>query len=508
MLTVVPAEIEHTFKFSDHDRDNQCCLCGERSDTLTPIGGERALFIWYKYEVLLHPEADQICTDDPNRCSEKALCALSILTTYIRENSVSNDDTNRIVHNLVGIVKAPAFNRMLKEHLAQDNMKTLHSECQLNDEGVESALIKDIYSGIHRHFSECEDFVDRLLKTGYRPSSDSQDEYVMQQTEPSHRKRCSACAAILLNRWKDILPQFLDIIFEGNEQGMSYRGTDRMWYCTTLKAFHMMQFYVYLMEDIRTASALLTDPDHCQGLLLSILACCQSLVMCIPDERNNDLVAEARGLECPWALRGIFPSNEHSNDKMHQMLDDNFHIFLTSLLMRLAKPGNTLNELRNQYQNLPRDVSLEIIKFMKRLLNRKLHWDPYLHFQYNVNPLSGVLTRHQLNERSICMKLRMLASIVCDEVIGEIECDGRKLYLYGNYSRIWLKNDYSDKLMGWNDIECQRSGCAKTKRDAKKCKEDWYQCSRCKYARYCSKHCQKVDWNTGSHKKLCALMSL
>ena len=32
---------------------------------------------------------------------------------------------------------------------------------------------------------------------------------------------------------------------------------------------------------------------------------------------------------------------------------------------------------------------------------------------------------------------------------------------------------------------------------------DWYRCKGCKVVYYCSRRCQKVDWNSGNHKEIC-----
>ena len=58
------------------------------------------------------------------------------------------------------------------------------------------------------------------------------------------------------------------------------------------------------------------------------------------------------------------------------------------------------------------------------------------------------------------------------------------------------------KHIGTNQSRCGWSRCAK-KRKKPSNKADHKLCGQCRFVFYCSKKCQKNDWNIGSHKKYC-----
>ena len=37
---------------------------------------------------------------------------------------------------------------------------------------------------------------------------------------------------------------------------------------------------------------------------------------------------------------------------------------------------------------------------------------------------------------------------------------------------------------------------------------DWYRCKGCKLVYYCSRRCQKIDWNGGKHKAICSIVTV
>eukprot|EP01084_Bolivina_argentea_P138347 243583_1 len=53
----------------------------------------------------------------------------------------------------------------------------------------------------------------------------------------------------------------------------------------------------------------------------------------------------------------------------------------------------------------------------------------------------------------------------------------------------------------WNTMQCQNGKCNRKRCDRKNRK--FYKCKMCRIARYCSKKCQKYDWNKGHHKLYC-----
>ena len=50
----------------------------------------------------------------------------------------------------------------------------------------------------------------------------------------------------------------------------------------------------------------------------------------------------------------------------------------------------------------------------------------------------------------------------------------------------------------WMRMRCQNAGCDKQRLDDK-----LYKCKKCRVVRYCSRRCQKVDWNQHNHKLYC-----
>ena len=72
--------------------------------------------------------------------------------------------------------------------------------------------------------------------------------------------------------------------------------------------------------------------------------------------------------------------------------------------------------------------------------------------------------------------------------------------LNGKYRR-YLKMRKKDKCMRLEAIECQWKYCKKRNRN----KGKFRKCKGCRLCRYCSKTCQKLDWNKGCHKQICAL---
>ena len=51
----------------------------------------------------------------------------------------------------------------------------------------------------------------------------------------------------------------------------------------------------------------------------------------------------------------------------------------------------------------------------------------------------------------------------------------------------------------WNSVKCQNFACDKKRTDVEK----FYKCKKCRVIRYCSKRCQKMDWNRDNHKRYC-----
>eukprot|EP01084_Bolivina_argentea_P202850 346511_1 len=69
---------------------------------------------------------------------------------------------------------------------------------------------------------------------------------------------------------------------------------------------------------------------------------------------------------------------------------------------------------------------------------------------------------------------------------------------------IWVQvhNDYTVR---WRNMMCHNSKCAIQRKCTKHSK--LYKCKSCRITRYCSKQCQKIDWNRNNHKKYCKKIS-
>eukprot|EP01084_Bolivina_argentea_P077082 139757_1 len=79
--------------------------------------------------------------------------------------------------------------------------------------------------------------------------------------------------------------------------------------------------------------------------------------------------------------------------------------------------------------------------------------------------------------------------------------DGLKHFININckYTKI------NEKKLKWKYVTCQWYKCNNSKINLIKRNKTkkWKKCSGCLLARYCSKKCQKLDWNKGFHKRLC-----
>ena len=65
------------------------------------------------------------------------------------------------------------------------------------------------------------------------------------------------------------------------------------------------------------------------------------------------------------------------------------------------------------------------------------------------------------------------------------------------YDAVWnLGKKVWDKK--WMSMKCQNIGCTARRLDGK-----LYKCRKCKCVRFCSRYCQKVDWNRNGHKLYC-----
>eukprot|EP01084_Bolivina_argentea_P038373 70943_1 len=58
-------------------------------------------------------------------------------------------------------------------------------------------------------------------------------------------------------------------------------------------------------------------------------------------------------------------------------------------------------------------------------------------------------------------------------------------------------------LEKWNGMQCQNMKCSRRRNVRKNAKFKFKKCKLCRVARYCSKKCQKYDWNKQDHKLYC-----
>ena len=75
-----------------------------------------------------------------------------------------------------------------------------------------------------------------------------------------------------------------------------------------------------------------------------------------------------------------------------------------------------------------------------------------------------------------------------------IICDNRECPLRSCIERVSSKSKFRDKNGRRHEIIIERGKVHKGK---------WYKCKRCRMMYYCSRRCQKIDWNKYYHKSLC-----
>ena len=74
--------------------------------------------------------------------------------------------------------------------------------------------------------------------------------------------------------------------------------------------------------------------------------------------------------------------------------------------------------------------------------------------------------------------------------------------LNGKFAKYLKMKGKKDKFLRLKSIECQWKYCTR-KNDNNT--DKFRKCKGCRLSRYCSKKCQKLDWNKGCHKQICAL---
>eukprot|EP01084_Bolivina_argentea_P163157 283873_1 len=82
--------------------------------------------------------------------------------------------------------------------------------------------------------------------------------------------------------------------------------------------------------------------------------------------------------------------------------------------------------------------------------------------------------------------VRILLEIIPTEIAFELPLQRKKMYEH-----------YMETLQKY-DVLCNNRKCKNGKQTMK-----WYKCGQCKMVYYCSRHCQKKDWNRFNHRMLC-----
>ena len=123
--TGTPPSLKEKFKYVLQSRGSHCGICAARigTGTRSQIGAERALWIYLKHRVLLHPKRDFVCTNGPNSCDAKSITDLRLSYTNISNKQLIDNfrDNKRIPHNLAGIFQSAFFKKLLKNHFENAN---------------------------------------------------------------------------------------------------------------------------------------------------------------------------------------------------------------------------------------------------------------------------------------------------------------------------------------------------------------------------------------------------
>eukprot|EP01083_Nonionella_stella_P058385 152910_1 len=87
-------------------------------------------------------------------------------------------------------------------------------------------------------------------------------------------------------------------------------------------------------------------------------------------------------------------------------------------------------------------------------------------------------------------------------VFGKVRIKSLKTNVSKRNINIALDNLLSE--MSYANVKhCEWLYCANTKKGQRMKNSKWYKCAKCMIIYYCSKHCQKLDWNKGHHKQIC-----
>ena len=131
------------------------------------------------------------------------------------------------------------------------------------------------------------------------------------------------------------------------------------------------------------------------------------------------------------------------------------------------------------------------IKQMKKWLNKlKTMYDvqPKVNMaQVQMMMITNIGDYKMLDGHKKFMLIKTLLLLLDDETADEL------------YDMIWESGEEVLKLK-WNDMRCGYRECHVRRRENG---GKLYKCKKCRVIRYCSKHCQKLDWNQNDHKKCC-----
>eukprot|EP01084_Bolivina_argentea_P245442 410934_1 len=192
------------------------------------------------------------------------------------------------------------------------------------------------------------------------------------------------------------------------------------------------------------------------------------------------------------------------------------NISYNSIALSLFQFARNIKLIRKKHWKLLLSAHFEYFSVWLEFIKMQLQYELYLEYQWGYECMFCLIVvicfaMQRIKNKRYKNGLKKLIMFVKDNVSHKYDKSMRREYmliqsfliledinqaktLYESYL-VFAKNVYETKR---NDMQCQNSKCKIQRRD-----KNMRKCKGCHVARYCSKKCQKYDWNANMHRMYC-----